>query len=77
MQCYVQLSTNIFFSHCQAIQAATPEEISAGVIALREVQGPALLEILCNVGSRKNLGRPTRTPTENKADFMHFLAIER
>ena len=46
-------------------------------MALRENEGPALLEILCNVGSRKNLGRPTRTPIENKADFMHFLAIER
>ena len=60
-----------------AMQAATPEEISAGVMALRENEGPCMLEILCNIGSRKNLGRPTRSPIENKADFMHFLAIER
>ena len=59
------------------MQASTPEEIAAGVTAMRETEGTMLLEILCNVGSRKNLGRPTRTPLENKADFMHFLAIER
>lgn len=39
------------------------------------MEGPVLLEIKCCAGHRKNLGRPTRTPIENKSDFMHFLAI--
>ena len=34
--------------------------------------GPALLEVLVNAGSRKNLGRPTIKPIDNKLDFMDF-----
>ncbi len=37
------------------------------------VQGPALLEIQVQKGFRKNLGRPTSTPIENKEAFMRFL----
>jgi len=60
----------------QAISVSTPEEIRAGVEAMRSAEGPVLMEIKVRKGSRKNLGRPTRTPIQNKADFMHFLAIE-
>lgn len=35
--------------------------------------GPNLLEIVVAKGSRKDLGRPTRTPKENKSDFMKFV----
>ena len=38
------------------------------------MDGPALLEIKCNKGARENLGRPTRTPLENKEDLMNFLS---
>lgn len=55
--------------------AETKEEIRAGVEKLRKMDGPVLLEIKCCSGHRKNLGRPTRSPIENKSDFMHFLAI--
>ena len=34
--------------------------------------GPALLEVLVKAGSRKNLGRPTIKPINNKLDFMDF-----
>lgn len=60
----------------QAICVTTPEEIQAGVAAMRSTEGPVLMEIKVRKGNRKNLGRPTRTPIQNKADFMHFLAIE-
>ena len=43
---------------------------------MREMEGPVLLEIKVRKGSRKDLGRPTRSPKQNKADFMHFLAID-
>ena len=35
--------------------------------------GPSVVEILVNKGARKNLGRPTLSPKENKLDFMNFL----
>ncbi len=40
---------------------------------LRKSEGPSLLEILINKGARKDLGRPTTTPKENKEAFMENL----
>jgi len=60
----------------QAISVTTPEEVQAGVQAMRSAEGPVLMEIKVRKGGRKNLGRPTRSPIQNKTDFMHFLAIE-
>lgn len=56
--------------------ASEPEDITEKVKAMRGMDGPVLLEIKCNKGGRNNLGRPTRTPQQNKKDFMHFLAID-
>lgn len=35
--------------------------------------GPSLLELRLRVGSRADLGRPTSTPSDNKAAFMEHL----
>jgi len=35
--------------------------------------GPFLLHIKVKPGARKDLGRPTTTPIENKNKFMHFI----
>jgi phosphonopyruvate decarboxylase len=37
------------------------------------LQGPVLLEIQVKKGNRKDLGRPTTTPIENKEALMNFL----
>ena len=39
-------------------------------------KGPALLEICVNRGARKDLGRPTSTPIENKLSFKKCLNNE-
>ena len=39
----------------------------------KDSEGPSVLEILVNKGARKDLGRPTISPSENKIDFMNFL----
>lgn len=59
----------------KAVEAHDEQDIRAAIKHVRAAKGPILLEIKCNPGHRKNLGRPTRTPIENKSDFMHFLAI--
>jgi phosphonopyruvate decarboxylase len=33
----------------------------------------SFIEVLCRKGARADLGRPTRTPAQNKQDFMQFL----
>jgi len=40
---------------------------------ITNVEGPILLEIKVKKGARKDLGRPTTTPIENKEAFMKFL----
>lgn len=53
--------------------AQTGEEIASCVQKLRDLPGPAMLEIRVNKGARKNLGRPKTTPVQNKHEFMGFL----
>jgi phosphonopyruvate decarboxylase len=38
--------------------------------------GPVFIEVMCNLDSRADLGRPTVAPLENKRAFMSFLAGE-
>lgn len=35
--------------------------------------GPVFIEAVIRPGTRKDLGRPTRTPAENRQDFMRFI----
>ena len=54
-----------------------PISSSAGLVAtlkhFRNKQGPALLIVKCRKGARKELGRPTSTPVENKESFMKLV----
>lgn len=54
-------------------QAETEEEIRNSIEKMKTLDGPVFVEIRCNKGARENLGRPTRTPLENKEDFMRSL----
>lgn len=53
--------------------AETTDEIKACMAEMNLQGGSVLLEIRCNKGARENLGRPTRTPRENKQDFIEFV----
>ena len=54
-------------------KVSTIEEIIKAIQEIIEVKGPALLEIQVKKGFRKDLGRPTIKPKENKKSFMKFL----
>jgi phosphonopyruvate decarboxylase len=51
----------------------TAEEIKVKIKEFKKASGPVLMEIRVNKGARKDLGRPTSTPQENKKMFMKFL----
>lgn len=57
----------------QAFSVSKEEEVEEGVRRLMSGPGPVLMEVKIRTGSRSDLGRPTRTTHENKADFMEFL----
>ena len=40
---------------------------------LQHKQGSILIEIKVKKGARKDLGRPTSSPVENKQNLMNFL----
>ena len=46
-------------------------EVLSGI--LKDSEGPVLLEIKVRKGNRKDLGRPTTTPTQNKEALMDYL----
>jgi phosphonopyruvate decarboxylase len=50
-----------------------PSQVQEAIAKLRAAEGPKFLEIRTNRGARKDLGRPTTTPKENKTAFMSFL----
>ncbi|MDP4088139.1 MAG: phosphonopyruvate decarboxylase [Bacillota bacterium] len=57
----------------EVYSASGREEVMNCIQKMQKCKGPALLEIKVNKGARKDLGRPTTTPVENKTKFMEFL----
>ena len=57
-----------------AYKVETKMELIEKISLLKSTEGPALLEVRVNKGYRKNLGRPTISPQENKETFMNFLS---
>jgi phosphonopyruvate decarboxylase len=49
------------------------ETLSEALKAVVAMEGPSLLEIKVKKGNRKDLGRPTTTPIQNKEALMEFL----
>ena len=52
---------------------STTEELNAALAEINNQSGPVLLQIRVKKGNRKNLGRPTTTPIQNKEALMAFL----
>jgi len=57
----------------EAFSVKTNKDIENKIKKIKESVGPVLLEIKVNKGARKDLGRPTTTPIQNKKDFMNFI----
>lgn len=63
------------FGYRHVGQAASLDDLRCNVLKMLDLKGSRLLEIRCKRGSRKDLGRPDRTPNQNKLDFMKFLGV--
>ena len=59
-----------------AYSVSTKEELNSqlSIIRSQSATGPILLEVKVKKGNRKDLGRPTTTPIENKEALMNFLS---
>jgi len=56
-----------------ALRATTATQVEAALDHLLDSEGPSLLEIKTRKGSRRDLGRPTITPLENRNELMRRL----
>lgn len=54
--------------------ASSLEELTTAWQELANQKGPVMLEVRITTGSRADLGRPTRTPIQNKQAFMDWVA---
>ena len=55
------------------LKAETAEQLADIMCTTEVAEGPVFVEIRVARGNRKDLGRPTTTPVENKEALMNFL----
>lgn len=51
----------------------TIEQLDTTLTEVKNAEGPVFFQVCVKKGNRKDLGRPTITPIENKEAFMKFL----
>ena len=54
----------------ETFSAASEQELEVVLEKIAKIKGLLFLEVKSAIGARKNLGRPTTTPQENKESFM-------
>lgn len=65
------LAVTLGYGHSESV--ADINGIKMGLRKMIEQKGPSFLEIKIRKGARKDLGRPTLSPIENKQLFMNFI----
>lgn len=56
-----------------ALTVENPADLQSALHEVKMQEGPSFLEVKVKKGHRKDLGRPTTTPIQNKEAFMTFL----
>ena len=59
------------YKHSMCVK--TVEELETSIKEAQQLQGPVFIEAQVKRGNRKDLGRPTTTPIQNKNGLMTFL----
>lgn len=68
------IATAVGYKHVYSCN--TKEYLEELLQKIKDQEGPLFLQICVKKGNRKDLGRPTTTPIQNKEALMHFLAEE-
>lgn len=66
-----QVAQAVGYNH--VFSAVTEGELVTCLEEMNGIDGPVFLQICVRKGNRKDLGRPTTTPVENKEALMKFL----
>ena len=65
------------FGYPHACRATTVEELAQALQAALATDDASFIEVLCRKGNRADLGRPDRSPLQNRKDFQSFLQATR
>ena len=57
----------------QVTSVSSKDELASFMADVERLEGPLLLQVCVKKGNRKDLGRPTTTPVQNKEALMGFL----
>lgn len=68
---FVAVAQACGYKHAERITSTG--RLEEAVKNAKNTEGPVLIEAIIKTGARKNLGRPAKTPIENKTDFMKYL----
>ena len=68
---FMAIATALGYRH--AIRPENTEQLEEALQAAHQMEGPVLIEARVRKGNRKDLGRPTTTPVQNKEALMAFL----
>jgi phosphonopyruvate decarboxylase len=68
---FLELARGCGYASVQSVNSM--EGLNNALILMKEVSGPAFLEVMVSTKVRKDLGRPTTTPAENRDELMKFL----
>lgn len=66
-----QIASAVGYRHVLSVD--NEEGLKEALVKIRDLKGPVLLEVKVKKGARKDLGRPTTTPIQNKEAFMATL----
>ena len=59
--------------YTRTISVSLESQLAPALETVKSIDGPVLLEVKVKKGNRKDLGRPTTTPIQNKEALMDFL----
>jgi phosphonopyruvate decarboxylase len=62
------------FGHHHAIRVETKDALEQILLEALSSDGARFIEVACRKGNRSDLGRPDRSPRQNREDFQDFLA---
>jgi len=62
------------FGYHHAIRVETNDALHKVLLEALSRSGTSFIEVACRKGNRNDLGRPDRSPRQNREDFQDFLA---
>eukprot|EP00754_Rhynchopus_humris_P046474 Rhum_TRINITY_DN600_c0_g1::Rhum_TRINITY_DN600_c0_g1_i1::g.1960::m.1960/K09459/E4.1.1.82; phosphonopyruvate decarboxylase len=72
--CFTSIAKNAGYKVIGQGIVESKADLKAGLEEMSKTEGPCVLEVRINKGARKDIGRPTKTPVENKEALMDFLS---